>query len=98
MVAGGWDTPNYSHLDSVEILYLGSSSWVFTTPLPRAETYVRAANLDNTIYLFGGGTPSSAGLQSHSGGATQPRNQMQEMTNFNILQIFCSGTEAAVSG
>ena len=67
MVAGGWDTPNYSHLDSVEVLTVGSSSWIFATPLPRAMTYMQAAKIDETVLLFGGGTPSSSGLQAHSG-------------------------------
>ena len=41
LVAGGWDTPNYSFVSSVETLRLGEPAWSFSTPFPRAQAYIR---------------------------------------------------------
>ena len=41
LVAGGWDTPNYSFVSSVELLRLGDTAWSFSTPFPRAQAYIR---------------------------------------------------------
>ena len=41
LVAGGWDTPNYSFVSSVETLRLGEPAWIFSTPFPRAQAYIR---------------------------------------------------------
>ena len=41
LVAGGWDTPNYSFVSSVELLRVGDTAWSFSTPFPRAQAYIR---------------------------------------------------------
>ena len=59
IVAGGWDTPNFNILDSVELLTIGSSAWVFTNPLPRqswcwdiGEFEVSEDNRSNFIHVL----------------------------------------------
>ena len=49
LVAGGWDMPNWSFLDSVEMLTLGNSAWEFTTPLPKAISNMGSVTLDNKV-------------------------------------------------
>ena len=62
LVAGGWDTPNFSFINSVEILTEGASAWVFTTPLPRDMAYNQGVSIDNKLFMVGGGNRASNGL------------------------------------
>jgi len=62
IVAGGWDTPNFNILDSVEMLTMGSSAWVFTNPLPRDLVYNRIISMDNTLFMLGGGNRAPNGV------------------------------------
>ena len=49
LVTGGWDLKN--KLDSTEILE--DNIWRITAPLPSARYELRAASIDNKIFVFG---------------------------------------------
>lgn len=66
LVAGGWDTPNYSFVSSVETLRLGEPAWSFSTPFPRAQAYIRGLSLDNRVLMVGGGNRVDGSLMSYS--------------------------------
>ena len=53
MVAGGWDALNMGlYLDSVETL--GHFGWITSkAKLPRPMAYLRAANIDGRVLIFG---------------------------------------------
>ena len=51
LVAGGWNS-NDGNLDSTEILE-EPWTWRLTVPLPSARSGLRAAVLDNNIFVFG---------------------------------------------
>ena len=51
---GGWDGGNFDdYLSSTETLQLGVSSWRESTALPRTLWRLKAATLDNIIYITG---------------------------------------------
>ena len=53
LVAGGVDK-YYNYLDSTELLVPGSGSWRLAAGLlPRPIAYMKAATVDNTLYLTG---------------------------------------------
>ena len=52
MVTGGYNRDD-GNLDSTEILVTGGTSWNLTAPLPSARYGLRAALLDNKIFVFG---------------------------------------------
>jgi len=52
VVMGGWDGDNY--IASTETLQLGEDAWRESTALPRPLAGLRAATLDNIIYITGG--------------------------------------------
>ena len=53
MVTGGYY--NDDRLDSTELLVPGSGSWRLATGLlPRPIAYMKAATVDNTLYITGG--------------------------------------------
>ena len=51
LVTGGLYDSDY--LDSTEILEDNTDTWKMTAPLPSARYGLRAASVDNTIYVFG---------------------------------------------
>ena len=72
LVAGGVpptdpDCPQCLHsaLSSVEILRIGSSAWEVSTPLPVPVLFASAININNVIYLLGGGTLIPRHVMSH---------------------------------
>ena len=52
LVTGGYNRDSGS-LDSTEILEDNTDTWKMTAPLPSARSRLRAASVDNTIYVFG---------------------------------------------
>ena len=54
LVTGGQDGL-YHYLDTTELLVPGSGSWRLATGLlPRPIAYMKAATVDNTLYVTGG--------------------------------------------
>ena len=52
LVTGGFNS-NYGSLDSTEILEDISGTWRLTAPLPSARDGLRAASVENNIFVFG---------------------------------------------
>ena len=52
LVAGGYND-NDGHLDSTEVLGDTDGTWRLAAPLPSARYGLRAAVLDNSIFVFG---------------------------------------------
>ena len=52
LVTGGHNG-NDGRLDSTEILEVNSRTWRLTAPLPSARSRLKAAVLDNNIFVFG---------------------------------------------
>ena len=52
LVTGGYNN-NDGRLDSTEVMEGNARTWRLTAPLPSAREYLRAAVLDNKIFLFG---------------------------------------------
>ena len=50
LVTGG---RNNDKLDSTEVLEDMAGTWRLTAPLPSARTGLRAASVDNNIFVFG---------------------------------------------
>ena len=50
---GGWDDGYPYYLSSTETLQLGEDAWRESTALPRPLWGLRAATLDNIIYITG---------------------------------------------
>ena len=55
LVTGGllYSGGDYTYLDSTEILEDNTDTWKMTAPLPSARYGLRAASVDNTIFVFG---------------------------------------------
>ena len=51
LVTGGYNY-KFGYLDSTEVLE-GGRTWRFAAPLPSARNGLRAAVLDNNIFVFG---------------------------------------------
>ena len=51
LVTGGYNY-KFGYLDSTEVLE-GGGTWRFAAPLPSARNGLRAAVLDNNIFVFG---------------------------------------------
>ena len=53
-MTGGWQFLGvFFNLDSTEVLENMAGTWRLTASLPSARSYLRAASLENNIFVFG---------------------------------------------
>merc|ERR1719219_161618 len=55
VTGGNTGSPNYDEMSSTELLVGTASAWVNTGELPSPRTYLRGANIDNKVFMTGGG-------------------------------------------